>query len=212
MSSVCSILEKCLHQTLGGLQAKLNGKVHHGGAAGEIDPAKEVICHPLFAPGNKPCHDKAPEGCASQKASEEDSKMNRLRPACDGCKDGRAETRPKNDVERIAEGEKCAAGKISMRRCGLGSAQAIAVAGIFESIPCEFEHEQNADQTQGGFGDGVLNEEGKTCQRDDGPGRVTHERAELNIQGWDKSTGRTAANRLSGDDARRSAEGDRENE
>lgn len=190
----------------------MNGKVHHGSTAGKIDPAVEIIRHPLFAPSDEPCHDKAPQDRASQKASEEDSKMNWLRSTCDGCKDGRAETRPKNDVERIAEGEKRAAGKISMRRCGLGSAQAIAVAGIFESIPCEFEHEQNTDQTQGGFGDRVLNEEGKTSQRDDGPGRVAHEGAELNIQGRDKSTGRTAANRLSGDDARRSAEGDRENE
>ena len=56
---------------------------------------------------------KYARGISWSEEFEEDGKMDWLRPACDGCKNGRAKTRPKNDVERIAEGEKCAAGKIS---------------------------------------------------------------------------------------------------
>ena len=50
-----------LDQTLGGLQAELEGKIHHGSTAGEIDPAEEIICHPLLAPGDEACHHKTPE-------------------------------------------------------------------------------------------------------------------------------------------------------
>lgn len=50
-----------LHQTLDSLQAELEGKIHHGGTAGEIDPAEEIICHPLFAPGHETSHYKTPK-------------------------------------------------------------------------------------------------------------------------------------------------------
>ncbi len=83
---------------------------------------------------------------------------------------------------------------------------------ILKGIPGEFEHQENTDQAENRFCNRILNQESQACQGDDRPSRVTHKGAELNIQGGEKSACRSAANRLSGDDAWRSAKGDRENE
>ena len=49
-------MQSLLHQTLGSLQAELNGKVNHDNTAGKIDPAEKVLSHPLFSPGDEACH------------------------------------------------------------------------------------------------------------------------------------------------------------
>jgi hypothetical protein len=68
------------------------------------------------------------------------------------------------------------------------------MARIFNRIPGEFEHKQNADQTQDDFCGVVLNDEGQPRQCNDRPGSITHQGTKLDEQGRDESTRCATAN------------------
>src|ERR1041384_1789504 len=91
-------------------------------------------------------------------------------------------------------------------RMGSRCVEVLSVAGIFESIPGEFEHEQNADQTEDNFGDTILNDECQTRQGDHCPGCIAYQRTQLDEQGRDKSTCGPAPNSFCGTHPGRRAE------
>jgi len=74
---------------------------------------------------------------------------------------------PKNNVEWISEGEKCAVGEIPAAGGGGSGIQFPAVKGILEGIPGKFEHQQYADQAEDAFGNIVLNDESQAGEGDD---------------------------------------------
>ena len=82
------------------------------------------------------------------------------------------------------------------------------MAGIFNRVPGEFEHQQNADQAQDDFCRVVLNDEGQPRQCNDRPGGVTHQGTKLDEQGRDESTRGAAANGFSGHNSGRGTECD----
>lgn len=79
-----------------------------------------------------------------------------------------------------------------------GRLEVLPMARIFNRVPGEFEHKQNANQAQDDFCRVVLNDEGQPRQCNDGPGSITHEGTKLDEQGRDESACGAAANGFGG--------------
>ena len=79
--SDCHLRKLRLYQILYDPHGKLNGKEAQGNSTDDVYPAEEARRNEFAPPCDQPCHEKAPNDRAAQKASEEDREMYRLRTA-----------------------------------------------------------------------------------------------------------------------------------